>query len=213
MANTTKIIIIGAGASGICAAAKLIEHGFEDILILEADDRIGGRILSVQFGSNDAVIDLGAQWVSGENEIYEMLVNHFCFGDTEIEPDTQGILSSDDRVIDTEACERLQYLGSEIWQCYDEMSSSDETFGEFFERKYFEALKTSDFADIDVRLAQAMLSEHHRVFNVHFATANWNQIPARVISDKEFCDGSQFITWGNYGFITLIHRLIVSVNH
>lgn len=55
-----KIVIIGAGASGIAAATKLIENGFKNLVILEAEHRIGGRIHTVPFGKN--VVDNGAQW-------------------------------------------------------------------------------------------------------------------------------------------------------
>lgn len=56
-----KILIIGAGASGIAAAAKLFENGICDITILEAENRIGGRICSVEFG--ETFVDIGGQWV------------------------------------------------------------------------------------------------------------------------------------------------------
>lgn len=49
MLKNTKIIIIGAGAAGISAAARLIEKGLENIIILEGKDRIGGRIHTVEF--------------------------------------------------------------------------------------------------------------------------------------------------------------------
>lgn len=55
-----KIVIIGAGASGFAAAAKLIDHGFENVTILEAENRIGGRVCTIPFAAN--VVDLGAQW-------------------------------------------------------------------------------------------------------------------------------------------------------
>lgn len=55
-----RIIIIGAGASGIAAATKLFENGYKNILILEAENRIGGRINTIPFASN--VVDMGAQW-------------------------------------------------------------------------------------------------------------------------------------------------------
>lgn len=45
-----KIVIVGAGAAGIAAASKLYENGFENITILEAEDRIGGRIHTTWFG-------------------------------------------------------------------------------------------------------------------------------------------------------------------
>ena len=51
MFTDKKIIIIGAGISGISAASKLIENGFKNVIILEAKNRIGGRIHTVDFGS------------------------------------------------------------------------------------------------------------------------------------------------------------------
>jgi len=43
-------IIVGAGASGIAAASMLMQYGAHSILILEAENRIGGRINTVPFG-------------------------------------------------------------------------------------------------------------------------------------------------------------------
>lgn len=55
-----RIIIIGAGAAGFAAAAKLISRGFQNVIILEAENRFGGRINTILFGAN--VVDMGAQW-------------------------------------------------------------------------------------------------------------------------------------------------------
>lgn len=60
-----SIIIIGAGAAGISAATKLITNGFTNVTILEAENRIGGRVHSVPFGGT--IVDLGAQWVDQPN--------------------------------------------------------------------------------------------------------------------------------------------------
>ncbi|GFZ21678.1 polyamine oxidase 1 [Actinidia rufa] len=40
----STVIIVGAGVSGISAAKVLAENGVDDIVILEASNRIGGRI-------------------------------------------------------------------------------------------------------------------------------------------------------------------------
>ncbi|KAL2932388.1 Polyamine oxidase 1 [Bienertia sinuspersici] len=45
-----SVIVIGAGISGISAAKKLADNGVEDIVILEASERIGGRIRKERFG-------------------------------------------------------------------------------------------------------------------------------------------------------------------
>lgn len=58
-----KIIVIGAGISGVAAAKELINQGHEVILV-EARDRIGGRIHTVQTHDHFPV-DLGAMYVHG----------------------------------------------------------------------------------------------------------------------------------------------------
>lgn len=69
-------MIIGAGASGIAAATRLIENGLTDVTILEAEDRIGGRINTIPFG--DGVIDFGAQTCHGKtnNAVYDLAFKH-----------------------------------------------------------------------------------------------------------------------------------------
>ena len=66
MLNASKnIVIIGGGISGLAAASKLIKSGHKNVRILEASDRLGGRIYSHKFnGKHD--VELGAQWIHGQ---------------------------------------------------------------------------------------------------------------------------------------------------
>ena len=58
-ANTTHdVVIVGAGSAGLYAAKTLNENGY-DVLIIEATDRIGGRVYSYTLG--DTRIELGAE--------------------------------------------------------------------------------------------------------------------------------------------------------
>ncbi|KAF9606228.1 hypothetical protein IFM89_023811 [Coptis chinensis] len=59
------VIIVGAGMSGISAAKRLSDAGIKDILILEATDRIGGRIHKTNFAGLS--VEMGANWVEGVN--------------------------------------------------------------------------------------------------------------------------------------------------
>ncbi|XP_015127792.1 spermine oxidase [Diachasma alloeum] len=59
-----KVIIIGAGPAGIAAASRLLQNGINNVTILEAEDRYGGRIKKTKIG--EYITDLGAQWVHGE---------------------------------------------------------------------------------------------------------------------------------------------------
>ena len=56
-----KVIIIGAGASGL-AAAKILQQNNIDYLILEASNRYGGRLKENKTLA-DFPIDLGAEWI------------------------------------------------------------------------------------------------------------------------------------------------------
>jgi monoamine oxidase len=47
---TNCIAIIGAGIAGLAAAQKLYANGFNDVIVLEATNRIGGRIHTIPFG-------------------------------------------------------------------------------------------------------------------------------------------------------------------
>lgn len=57
-----RIVIVGSGAAGVAAATKLLSNGFRNVTVLEAENRIGGRINTVPFGEN--VLDMGAQWLN-----------------------------------------------------------------------------------------------------------------------------------------------------
>lgn len=68
------VIVIGAGMSGLACAAKLLNHASfsqsdtstrkrKTLAVLEARDRIGGRIGSVHVGG--ARLDTGANWIHG----------------------------------------------------------------------------------------------------------------------------------------------------
>ena len=60
----TKVVIIGGGLSGLYAAYLLEQQGIYDYVLLEARDRLGGRIesLTVQTDSGHEHFDLGPTW-------------------------------------------------------------------------------------------------------------------------------------------------------
>ncbi|MEO8666725.1 MAG: NAD(P)/FAD-dependent oxidoreductase [Ignavibacteria bacterium] len=63
-----KVIILGAGLSGLAAGKILIENGI-DVTILEARSRIGGRVFSHTIEEKDKlVIELGGEWIGRSHE-------------------------------------------------------------------------------------------------------------------------------------------------
>ncbi|XP_040294360.1 peroxisomal N(1)-acetyl-spermine/spermidine oxidase-like [Bufo bufo] len=59
------VVIIGAGISGIAAAEKLHKHGFQNIKVLEATGRTGGRIRTERFAKG--LVEIGAQSIHGSS--------------------------------------------------------------------------------------------------------------------------------------------------
>jgi len=59
------VIVIGAGIAGLAAAAKIQASG-KKVIVLEAQSKIGGRILTDR--SLSIPLDLGASWIHGINQ-------------------------------------------------------------------------------------------------------------------------------------------------
>ncbi|XP_023004527.1 polyamine oxidase 1-like [Cucurbita maxima] len=85
--SRSSVIVIGAGASGLSAAKVLVENGIDDVVILEASNRIGGRVCKENFGG--VSVELGAGWIVGvggkeQNPIWELALKsslRTCFSD------------------------------------------------------------------------------------------------------------------------------------
>lgn len=55
-----EVIVVGAGAAGIAAARRLVARGIR-VAVLEARDRVGGRLLTVPLRGHP--VDLGGHWL------------------------------------------------------------------------------------------------------------------------------------------------------
>ncbi len=67
------VVIIGAGVAGLTAAADLAAKG-HSVLILEARDRVGGRVWTRHEPELSAPVELGAEFIHGQiAETFELL--------------------------------------------------------------------------------------------------------------------------------------------
>src|SRR5581483_6655431 len=69
------VLVLGAGAAGLSASVALAQAGMKP-LIVEARDRIGGRIFTLYDPDLQAAIELGAEFIHGlPPEIWQILQN------------------------------------------------------------------------------------------------------------------------------------------
>jgi monoamine oxidase len=89
MAETTHdVVVLGAGIAGLTAARRLAASG-QRVHVVEARNRVGGRILTRNRG--EEIVELGAEFVHGKPpvlwrvieeaglETYELNGRHFCW--------------------------------------------------------------------------------------------------------------------------------------
>lgn len=72
--KSADVLVIGAGAAGLAAAQKLSERKLS-VTILEARDRIGGRINTHNSTASAFAIELGAEFVHGKSPELLQLAN------------------------------------------------------------------------------------------------------------------------------------------
>jgi monoamine oxidase len=69
-----RVVVVGAGFAGLAAADALLAAGME-VTVLEARDRVGGRVWSVPFAGG--VVERGAEFILPQNTTVESLAARF----------------------------------------------------------------------------------------------------------------------------------------
>ena len=77
-----KLIVVGAGIAGLSAAKELCKHSSFDVKILEASQRVGGRVLTIDV--DGVPVELGATFIHGttNNVIYELAKRYGLVSET-----------------------------------------------------------------------------------------------------------------------------------
>lgn len=178
-----KVCIIGGGVSGLKTAEHLLSNGFlpEDVLIIEAQDRLGGRILTDRTSSVlEKHYDLGASWFhdSLTNCVLKELLEdpHFDFSRDALFNDEDPIVVDKDGVIDM--------VKLKINRVVEDIEA-------YIEIKFFDLLTVKDISlkevvDDFVKEHSKMLTDEQKVHATKFMRylELWFGIPWEIISGK-----------------------------
>jgi spermine oxidase len=214
--SSTKVVIVGAGISGYSAAAKLMENGVDDIIVLEAENRIGGRIYSYQLDENK-FIDLGAQWVHGQknNVIYEMLADKFNFGSSKYDVTDKEFRVSTGEVLNQESANRLFEKLYEIADDSESLAEQELNDIGSYLNQMFNILSVANFqgnfSDITDEMKQELKQLVHKSIAGYYASRTSFDVSAKLSGTLYGkTEGDEFNTWRTDGFKTVFEFINVN---
>lgn len=92
---TMRVLVVGAGLGGLAAANHLQQSGLE-VVVLEARDRVGGRVWSHRF-LNGTVVELGGEWIESSQGAVRGLAEDLGLNLTDTKQDfiTRDLIGAD----------------------------------------------------------------------------------------------------------------------
>lgn len=122
--TNADVLVLGAGIAGLAAARTLTEKG-RNVIILEARNRIGGRMwIDSSLGSP---LDLGASWIHGVNENpITKLAKEFGIKTLPTDDENAIEFSADGRELPDDEFERMEALFEDVYEEVAEMQNTTE---------------------------------------------------------------------------------------
>ena len=71
--RNVNVVVVGAGFAGLAAALDLHDAGLS-VTVLEARERVGGRVLSIEL-ENGEIAELGAEWIMPDDDVLRATID------------------------------------------------------------------------------------------------------------------------------------------
>ncbi|XP_001813632.2 spermine oxidase-like isoform X1 [Tribolium castaneum] len=200
-----SVIVVGAGASGIAATAKLLDNNVTNVTILEAENLMGGRVWTVSFGNG--LVELGAEYCTGQkgNFVYEV-AQHLLEPSEELF--AHNVYYSNGTKLDVALMNELVPL------IYEFNKQSNETFdskGKSLEDLFYHRLNSTVVQKYknDEEKLRIVLKEFPRHAETYIAPTEgaftWSDIS--VDKDYQECEGHPMV-WKKVGYKTIFDFLL-----
>jgi spermine oxidase len=201
-----SVIIVGAGASGIAAATKLLENSFTNITILEAEDRIGGRIHSVKFG--EGLVDLGAEHCYGrkENAVYELAKDYDVLEEFDFSFEN-NIYCSDGSKLNSSISQDLNRIIFELFEKKYEGNETSKSTGDVFKERFNSSILPKYEGDKkNVQILKEALKFSDGQISLFNGASSWSDVSAKT----DIITNNDAFVWKGVGFKTIINILMKS---
>ncbi|SPN96648.1 related to anon-37cs protein [Cephalotrichum gorgonifer] len=200
-----RVGIIGAGVSGLRCADVLLSHGF-DVTILEARDRIGGRIC--QTDGLGYTVDLGANWIHAWSDTDEPHPIFKLAKDTDTPVhhwnNKQLIFDSSGAALSDDLTDRLSTLLWEIIEDAFKFSEELHAAGRSAEIPSHDSLFDFVQREVEKRLPDEsernLLVHMSEMFGAYVGEPVWRQ-SLRFAWMEECCGGEEMFVQSNYSAI------------
>lgn len=206
-----RIIIVGAGASGISAASKLFENGYTNVKILEAEPRFGGRVYTQKF--HDNFIELGAQCVHGQkgNVVFELANPLSLLKSSILDVDEFEFTRLDGTKLPFQYGSEQMRIFFSIIENNEEFTKSLETIKNYITVEYQKRWRA------DEKSLTYMTEDLEKQFLLYFenyilgddAMDDWNDSNGIGYNAYEECEGNQYNVWNKTGYKIIFDILMV----
>ncbi|XP_062550562.1 spermine oxidase-like [Armigeres subalbatus] len=202
-----KILIIGAGASGIAAATRFYENGYRNLVILEAENRLGGRIHTVPYGAN--VLDYGAQWVHSnvKNVVYDMAAKYNLVEIEDHREDELCIKSNGEEVPIDVSNLVVDVLERSI-DDEEKVKQYKKSLGDYYTESFQEALQGGKFGDIDNETCNQIFQYFLKYHHTYNAVDSVFDMSAAGLLEFVDYQNEYLINWRTRGFKTILDLLM-----
>lgn len=199
-----RVCIIGAGVAGLGAAQKLVEAGIKDIVVLEAQGRVGGRVHTVPHG--DYHLEFGAHWIHGEegNVVFEWAYENGLTEDamslTQTGIGETMFVRPNGEVVSGEIVDEFRLARDNIEEDSESIASFPKSFGEYFLERFRKVNRWG-------QLGEELADWQGRFQNCIDGTDTWFQSSAKGHSMYTECPGNPVVNWKKGGYQNLLNYL------
>ena len=186
------VVVVGAGAAGLMAARRLAEAG-RRVVVLEARERVGGRVFTWRSPDLPFPIELGAEFVHGDGRLTRALLDEAGVSVVDIDPDQWEARAG--RVERS----RMWREVKRVMKRLDRKRTPDRSFADF--------LRSDDARGFDEATLEAA-----RAFVEGFHAADLERISERSLAEDPGVEGATDSARVPDGYDRLIGHLVTKLD-